>query len=133
MQGIGRGGGALVLPCLCPHSKRRACQAGQRLAFLLGGLDLQVACRVVLADLLVVPGTFINGKLTLNSCESDLNKYRLSGVPLLFDQYRVHGVGPVPFLEPWSTKEKVRGLRAMVVSSNSSMIVTVAACDCPCW
>ena len=104
-----------------------------KVGLFTGGLDLQVACRVALADLLVVPATFINGKLALNSCESDLNKYRLSGVPLLFDQYRVHGVGPVPFLEPWGTEEKVGGLRAMVVSSNSSMIVTVAACDCSCW
>ena len=64
---------------------------------------------------------------------ANLNKYWLSGVSFLLHQYGVHGIGPVPLLEPWSTKEKVRGLRAMVVSSNSPMIVTVAACDCSCW
>ena len=59
---------------------------------------------------------------------ANLNKYWLSGVSFLLHQYGVHGIGPVPLLEPWCTKEKVWRLGSMVMSSSySSMVVTVGA------
>ena len=59
---------------------------------------------------------------------ANLNKYWLSGVSFLLHQYGVHGIGPVPLLEPWCTKEKVWRLGSMVMSSSyPSMVVTVGA------
>ena len=135
MQGIERGGGAQVPPCSCQHSKRLACPAGQRSVSSLVAQDHQAAYQGELASLPALPEKY-HTKVIQDFSEErpNLNKYRLSGVPLLLHQDGVHGVGPVPLLEPWSTKEKVGGLRSMVMSSsNSPMVVTVAPCYSSCW